>query len=556
MTKARRPGYPRTSSPRARRPSRTTPARAPSARKPAHALSACPRAATPRDHRIAMSDDALLLGLVFLIGFRIALNIVDGNVIDVGYASVVGGDRILHGGPLYGGFPADIVHGDTYGPLAYLAYAPFVLLFGWGGTWGDLPAAHAAALVFDLACIAGLWIAGRRLGGRPLGLLLAYLWAACPFTLLVANSGSNDALVAALVLAAYLALGRPALRGVLAVAAGLTKFAPLALVPLIVGSGPRRGRAVAGAAVAVAATAVAIETGPGLALFWDRTLGYQQDRDSPFSIWGLYDGLGAAACGGDAGSARAGGAVAFLPRARRGDGRGARRRGPDRRRARARPLVLPLPRVVPAAPADRAARPASDGSAGERAQDRLDRGRAAVGAAADHDRVDPRILLRRVVALGHLRAHDRDRLLAADADHAAARAGHADVGDVRGALGRTRASAVGTCVCVPTTAATLPSRYQPSATFSLVASACMSTSTTSAPATSRSASSMASSAGAACFMKRFPERLTTPSVAPSRSTRRCPGRAGRRGSSPAAGSRAAAPDRARPRDGGRCGCRA
>ena len=60
---------------------------------------------------------------------------------------------------------------------------------------------------------AGLWLAGRRLGGPLLGLLLAYLWAAFPFTLLVANSGANDALVAALVLAAFLCLGRPAARG-------------------------------------------------------------------------------------------------------------------------------------------------------------------------------------------------------------------------------------------------------------------------------------------------------------------------------------------------------
>ena len=50
-------------------------------------------------------------------------------------------------------------------------------------------------------------------------------------------------------------------------------------------------------------------------------------------------------------------------------------------------------------------------------------------------------------------------------------AGHPDVGHVRGAPGRTRASAVGTWVCVPSTAATRPSRCQPIATFSLVSSA-------------------------------------------------------------------------------------
>jgi hypothetical protein len=31
---------------------------------------------------------------------------------------------------------------------------------------------------------------------------------------------------------------------------------------------------------------------PGLATFWDRTISYQADRDSPFSIWGQVGGLG------------------------------------------------------------------------------------------------------------------------------------------------------------------------------------------------------------------------------------------------------------------------
>ena len=33
--------------------------------------------------------------------------------------------------------------GDTYGPVAYLAYVPAVLTFGWSGKWDALPAAHA-----------------------------------------------------------------------------------------------------------------------------------------------------------------------------------------------------------------------------------------------------------------------------------------------------------------------------------------------------------------------------------------------------------------------------
>ena len=54
---------------------------------------------------------------------------------------------------------------------------------------------------------------------------------------------------------------------------------------------------------------------------------------------------------------------------------------------------------------------------------------------------------------------------------------------------RTRASEVWTCVWVPTTAVTRPSSQRASATFSLVASACTSTSTSGVFATASSTSS-------------------------------------------------------------------
>ena len=265
---------------------------------------------------LALSPNVLLLGLVFLIGFRIALNVVNGNVIDVGYSGVIGADRLLHGVSLYGGFPADDPRGDTYGPLAYVAYIPFVVAFPWGGTWDGLPAAHAAAVAFDLACVAGMWLAGQRLGGRPLAVLLAYLWAACPFTLLVENSSANDGLVAALVLGAFLCLDRPAARGTLAVFAGLTKFAPLALVPLFAGYGGGRSRSLAAAVGACALVLVPVAVGPGLARFWDRTLGFQAERSSPFSIWGLYGGLDAVQAALTVAAAALALAVAFVPRER------------------------------------------------------------------------------------------------------------------------------------------------------------------------------------------------------------------------------------------------
>ena len=73
----------------------------------------------------------LLVAALFLIGFRVGLNIADSGAIDVGYASVVGADRIAHGEPLYDNFPEDVSQGDTYGPVNYLAYVPFELIWPW-----------------------------------------------------------------------------------------------------------------------------------------------------------------------------------------------------------------------------------------------------------------------------------------------------------------------------------------------------------------------------------------------------------------------------------------
>ena len=39
----------------------------------------------------------------------------------------------------YGNMPADVGTGDTYGPLNYLLYVPFVLMFGYSGEWDFLP---------------------------------------------------------------------------------------------------------------------------------------------------------------------------------------------------------------------------------------------------------------------------------------------------------------------------------------------------------------------------------------------------------------------------------
>ena len=79
----------------------------------------------------------------------------------------------------------------------------------------------------------GLFVLGWSLRGLKTGVVLAYLWAAYPFTSFVLMSNSNDALVALLIVAALVAIRFSALRGVLGALAGLTKFAPLGLAPLL-----------------------------------------------------------------------------------------------------------------------------------------------------------------------------------------------------------------------------------------------------------------------------------------------------------------------------------
>ncbi|HMD57094.1 MAG TPA: hypothetical protein VKG82_06445 [Solirubrobacteraceae bacterium] len=257
--------------------------------------------------RLLVPTRWLAVGVVFLVGFRVGLNVTDGNVIDVGYAGVIGAQRIVDGRPLYGSYPSNNEHGDTYGPVTYEAYIPFEQLFGWSGTWDDLPASHAAAVFFDLLAVALLFLLGRRMRGPTLGVALAYAWVSFPFTLYALESDSNDTLVAALVLAAVLAAGyrskaAGAARGAFAALAGLTKFAPLALAPVLATHGlpetARRQRPLALAifVAAFCATAVVVSV-PALShdslhTIYERTIEYQANRGSPFSVWGLYGGLG------------------------------------------------------------------------------------------------------------------------------------------------------------------------------------------------------------------------------------------------------------------------
>jgi hypothetical protein len=226
------------------------------------------------------------------------------------------------------------VRGDVYGPVNYLAYVPFEQALPYDGVWDDLPAAKAAALAFDLLTALALFALGRGLRrdrdgtstaeGRALGIALAYAWLAYPFTLYALGSSFNDSLVALLVVCCLLVVSSPPARGAVAALAGLTKFGPLALAPLLAaGTGERGERhplSLAAFAIFFTLTA-AIVTIPllpdgGPRELYDRSLGYQASRGSPFSLWGQAPSLDALQTVAKVLAAALACAVFFVPRRR------------------------------------------------------------------------------------------------------------------------------------------------------------------------------------------------------------------------------------------------
>ena len=263
----------------------------------------------------------LVAGAVFLAGFRIGLNVETSNVIDVGYAGVIGADRIVNGESPYGHMPvqgdleacgpADAEgeireriqtngrcessndRGDTYGPVAYLAYVPGYLMFDWTGKWDDLPAAHFTTIAFDVLCMLGLALVGWRFGGQRLAATLPFAWAAYPFTQYASSSNTNDTILPALLLFGFFFAAQPALRGGFAALAGWTKFAALVVAPLWATYPEWNTRRVtrfalgylAGTVLAFSVLLLEPSVLEAARTFWDRTLGWQLGRESPFSIW-------------------------------------------------------------------------------------------------------------------------------------------------------------------------------------------------------------------------------------------------------------------------------
>jgi hypothetical protein len=265
----------------------------------------------------------LVAATVFIAGFRIGLNLEASNVIDVGYAGVIGAQRIISDDQSpYGNFPVrsgaecgppdangdvrDRIQtngrcessndrGDTYGPITYIAYIPGYLAEGWSGKWDSLPAAHFTALLFDGFTLIGLALVGWRFGGGRLAAMLPFAWVAYPFTTYVSSSNSNDAILPALLVWGFWLVASPTARGLFVGLASWAKFSSFLLLPLWASypNGLKRPRALVLFAVGfLIATALGfwvllLEPDPVHAarVFWDRTFGWQLGRDSPFSLW-------------------------------------------------------------------------------------------------------------------------------------------------------------------------------------------------------------------------------------------------------------------------------
>jgi hypothetical protein len=260
---------------------------------------------------------------VFLLGFRVGLNLeTSRGVIDVGLAGVVGASRILDGEAPYGNMPqrgdlkpcgpkdaegqvreriqtngrceAAIERGDTYGPVSYLAYVPATSLFGWSGKWDSLPAAHATSIAFDLLAIVGLVLVGLRFGGVRLAALLGFGWTAYPFTAYTLNANTNDAIMPAFLLLGFWLVTSDWARGGAVALAGWTKFAALLVAPLWSTYPVLEMRRVLRFATAFLVASVAAfsvlllepSLWEAMRTFWERTIGFQAGRNSPFSIWG------------------------------------------------------------------------------------------------------------------------------------------------------------------------------------------------------------------------------------------------------------------------------
>jgi hypothetical protein len=254
-----------------------------------------------RDWTPAQRTRVLAVLLAALAASFLMVSVSSGDAVDVIYAVMEGATRIVHGLLPYGHMPGDVLHGDTYPLLSYLAYSPLALLTPVASTWDSVDLALGVSALAALLCAAGVyrmaaaghraWRGEGRPGGQEAGLRAALTWLSFPPVLIVASTGTTDLVLAAILLFAVVLWRRPLASITLLSLGGWFKLAPFALLPMWLA--PLRGRrllaavallvAVSGAMLAVL-VALGGSQGPAAMA---RAVAYQFSRGSPQSVWSV-----------------------------------------------------------------------------------------------------------------------------------------------------------------------------------------------------------------------------------------------------------------------------
>jgi len=166
-------------------------------------------------------------------------------------------------------------------------------MFGFSGEWDFLPAAHALTLFSFVAGAMALFIAGYRLSGPKGAAALTFAWAAFPYTIYATNNNTNDIIVAAVSAIGLAAAASPIARGASIAAGFAVTLYPIALGPLwIMYEGRKRKPIIdfvlGGVGVGLLTFWVILLDGHPfevVRLFYQKTLAFQGDRVSPWTIF-------------------------------------------------------------------------------------------------------------------------------------------------------------------------------------------------------------------------------------------------------------------------------
>jgi hypothetical protein len=138
-----------------------------------------------------------------------------------------------------------------------------------------------------------LFILGYRLSGKEGAAALVFAWAAFPYTIYATNNNTNDIIVAAVTAIGLAAAASPIARGASIAAGFAIKLYPLALGPLwMMYEGRKRKPIVdfvlSGVGVGLLTFWVVLLDGHPIesaGVFYDRTLAFQGDRVSPWTLF-------------------------------------------------------------------------------------------------------------------------------------------------------------------------------------------------------------------------------------------------------------------------------